>query len=519
MPLTQTPSPKSGRPTSPTPKRQSRGRRVIDFIEQNCVLTNGEWIGRPFVLLPWQKRLIMELFEVRADGRRRYRWAYVQVSKKNGKTELAAALALYFLIADGEASPLVVCAAASDEQADLVFGAAKRMCELSPTLSLITERFEKEILVPSIPGAKLKRVAAATGTNDGQNIHAVICDELHEWLGPKGEQVWNVLTNGTGARKQPMVLQITTAGWDKDTICGRQYDLATSIARGEVRDERYYSFIVEAPDAAPIDDPETWRQANPSFGVTIEEDFFRDQLPPRKKESVFRRYFLDQWVQAEDFWLPAGAWDACRDAGRELDRRWPIAVGIDMGLVNDYTAVLVAQLQPDGHVVIRPKFWGNPYPPNHPAHDKWRVDIAAVEQYLLDLRKAYPQPAAVDDRGRRLAGPVYCYDHWMFEESAQRLGDEGLAMVDVPQNPTRLVPAAKKLYDLVISRELHHDGDPIMAEHVRNVVAKPRGERGWWLEKPAGSLTKHIDGVRSLLNAITELPEPVQAKSVGAFLA
>ena len=180
--------------------KRSQGARVCRFIEQYCCFTNGEWIGRPFRLQPWQRRIIYELFEVGDDDVRRYRWALVGVPKKNGKTELAAALALYFLLGDDEPSPLVVCAAASDEQADLVYGAAKTMVTMSPTLSQICTPFDKEILVPSKPGAKLQRVAAVAGTNDGKNIHAVICDELHEWQGDKGEKVWNVLTNGTGAR-------------------------------------------------------------------------------------------------------------------------------------------------------------------------------------------------------------------------------------------------------------------------------------------------------------------------------
>ena len=127
--LTETPSTESG-------KRRSQGRRVCQFIEKHCVHTNGQWIGRPFRLLPWQRRLIYELFEVDEGDLRRHRWALLGIPKKNGKTELSAAIGLYFLLADGEPAPLVVCAAASDEQADLVFGAAKTMVTMSPTLSV-----------------------------------------------------------------------------------------------------------------------------------------------------------------------------------------------------------------------------------------------------------------------------------------------------------------------------------------------------------------------------------------------
>jgi hypothetical protein len=136
--------------------RLRRGYRIIRCVEANCVHTQGEWIGRPFRLLSWQKRWLLELFELAPTGLRRYRWALLETAKKAGKTELAAALAVYLLIGDEEPAPLGACAAASEEQGDLVFGAAKTMCKMSPTLSMVTDVYHREILVPSIPGAMLR---------------------------------------------------------------------------------------------------------------------------------------------------------------------------------------------------------------------------------------------------------------------------------------------------------------------------------------------------------------------------
>lgn len=194
---------------------------VCRWIEAHCRLTSGSAAGKPFVLLPWQREVVEATFEVDpvTDLRRR-RWAYVSTAKKSGKTELAAAVALYLLIGDEEPDALVVCAAASEDQADLVFDAAKTMCQTSPTLSAITERYDREIVVPSAPGgARLRRVAAVAGANDGMNLHGVVCDELHEWTSLKGRATWDVLTNGIVARRQPLVFQITTAGWDEETVC------------------------------------------------------------------------------------------------------------------------------------------------------------------------------------------------------------------------------------------------------------------------------------------------------------
>lgn len=507
-------------PSTPSgSKRRTNGPRVVRWMETHLCHTQAEWVGKPFRLLPWQKRVIYELFEVGEDELRRYRWALLGVPKKNGKTELAAAIALYLLIADGEPAPLVVCAAASDEQADLVFGAAKTMVEMSPTLSQICLRFQSEIQVPSIPGAKLKRVAAVAGTNDGQNIHAVICDELHEWTGPKGKGTWNVLTNGTGARRQPLVLQVTTAGYDlEDTICGQQYTYGQKVANHQVDDPRYYFHWIEAPASADHRDPAVWAAANPSYGVLVHESFFRDQLT-KKTEAVFRRYFLNQWTQTEEIWLPVGAWDACKAPELELDPHLPLHVGIDVALRHDSTAVVCAQVvgeppedeQPDlRRTVVRARVWENPYPETDPLHEKWQLSLAEVEEHLRELRRAFPAAAAeIDDRW--MPGPEFCYDPAYFLRSAQALEGDGLTMVEFPQQDARMVPASQQTYQLICEGKLAHDGDLVLARHVLNVIADQR-PRGWRMSKPKGSKRK-IDAAIAMAIAAyrAQTPPPLQS--------
>lgn len=501
-------------PTPPeaAPKKRTKGPAVVRWIESNCIFTNGEWIGRPFKLLAWQKRLIYQLFEVDDSGLRRYRWCLLGIPKKNGKTELAAALALYLLIADGEPAPLIVCAAASDEQADLVFGAAKRMCELSATLSLVTERYDKEILVPSIPGAKLKRVAAAAGTNDGQNIFALFADELHEWTGPKGEGCWNVLTNGTGARRQPLIFETTTAGYDLEgTVCGRQYTYGKKVESGEVDDPRYLFRWYEAPQGSDHRDPAVWEAANPSYGVLVHENFFLDQLG-KKTEAVFRRYFLDQWTSSAEAWLPFGAWDACRD-DLGLDPNLPLRVGVDVALRNDSTAVVAAQKRGE-RTILRSRVWANPYPEGHSLHDSWELNIFEVEEYLKELRVQFPAPATEID-GRLMPGPEFNYDPAYFQRSAQLLEGEGLAMVKYPQHDSYMVPASQGFYQLVMERKIAHDGDPILAAHVAAATADQK-PRGWRLTKPKGS-RKKIDAAIAAAIAAHRAQEPVPVKKRSAY--
>jgi phage terminase large subunit-like protein len=472
-------SSKSDPPAPPT--RRTRGAYVCRWIETHCVFTQGEWIGKKFRLLPWQRKLIYELFELRPDGLRRYRWALWGVPKKNGKTELAAALGLYFLIGDGEPSPLVACAASTDDQADLVFGAAKRMCELSPTLSQITERFDKEILVPSIPGAALKRVAAVAGANDGPNWYVVICDELHEWkgaeddtVGRKGRDCWNVLTNGVGARRQPMILQVTTAGFDPETVCYEQYDHCQKIRKGEIDDDRYHFFWVEPPEDADYRDPKVWEAANPSYGVTVRREFYEDQLF-KKTESVFRRYFLNQWTESDKSWLPAGAWKACEKPGVVIPDQAQVHLVVDIGLKKDRSAVVT--LWNDGErVVAKAHIWDQP--------PKGQIfDLSKVEQFTRDQADRY-----------EVLGVVY--DKWSFERSAQMLSDEGLVMIEFPMTNERTAPASSNLYEAILRKGVVHDGDPKFAAHVAAGKMKDT-ERGQRLTK--ATLKRPVDALIALM--------------------
>lgn len=444
--------------------------------------------------MPWQRQLILELFEIDGNGLRRFRWALWGVPKKQGKTELAAALGLYFLIGDGEPGPLVVCAAASDDQADLVFGAAKTMCEYSPTLDLITECYDKEILATHAmvwnreteeydlyenPGAVLKRVAAVAGTNDGQNIHAVICDELHEWVGKKGRNVWTVLTNGVGARRQPMVLQITTAGYDEDTICFEEYDRCKAIESGRKKDRRYHFWWVEADPEADYRKEATWRSCNPSYGITVRADFYRDQIK-KKPEAIFRRYFLNQWTSAEEAWLPSAVWKANTEKGLEIPEHAEVFLGVDVGVRQDSSAVTIVHPRESDFAVqtiIK-------YPPG--GNDQNSVlELEIIEEIIRDLANRYTV------RG-------VAYDPWNFERSAQGLSNDGLLMVKYPQSPSRTAPASALLFEAIMTGEIKHDGD---AEFTAQVLAGAtlKTPTGWRLVK--NKSTKPIDSLMALMMA------------------
>lgn len=452
-------------------KPRTKAAEVIRWVERHCRFTNAQWHGKPFRFLPWQKRMLAGLFEVDEDNRRFIRWAYVSVPKKNGKTELMAALALWFLIASGEPVPLIVLAAGSDEQADELFGAASRMVEASPTLSAICEVYESEIVCPSIPGGKIVRVSATAkkhGSNlDGKNVYVVICDELHVWEGDRGRIVWGTLTRGTVVRQEPMVLQITTAGFDRESICYEQYSYAKKVAAGAVVDDAYFAYVVEAEEKACHDDPGAWRDANPSFGMVMQEPFYRDQLT-KQPENEFRRFYMNQWTRSDESWLPPGAWDACRKPEIGIPDGAEVTVGVDVALYHDDTAVVIVHRTDDGRFVVRARAW-------EPPADGSGIDVTDVMQHIRELSFRY--------RIREVT-----YDPRFFDVPAKMLEDEGIPMVEFPQDAGRMVPACGFAYEQIVAGNVVHDGDPILEEHVMS-AAQRTGERGWTLSK---GKSKHV---------------------------
>jgi phage terminase large subunit-like protein len=451
--------------TSGGRKFPSAGQRVVNFIEAACVFTKGRWRGQPFRLLPWEKRLLYEMFELDPDtGLRRYRWAYVEIPKKQGKSELIAAIDLFLLIADDEESPEIACGSNSDEQADLVFGAARSMCELSPVLSPLVHVFRREIVLRENPAAKLMRVSAKAKTKDGLNLSGVTIDELHEF-DESGEQLFNVLTNGTAARLQPLVFMITTAGYDPETLCGRMHDHAKKVISGEVEDKQFYARIYAAPvEDVNLDDvpalEAALKAANPSYGHTVNLDFYLDQR--RKGAANFKRYYLNIWTGAETQWLPDGAWDECKGEPFDLLPDVPTFVGVDASTKRDTTAVVAGQWVEGDVPILRVtcRVWERPIEPatGKPV-EGWRLPLDEVERHLRDLHRAYQLKAVAYD-------PAFVT--WL----AIKLEDDGLPMVEIPQSDGRMKPPTQALYELVIDRRLQHDGDPTLARHVRNAVAK-----------------------------------------------
>lgn len=514
------------------------GGRVAAFSNSSILHTKGRWAGQPLRFEPWQQEFIDEAYEVdEATGLRVYSEVILGIPRKNGKSTKASAIGLYQLTSDGENEPEVYIAAAARDQATIVFNQQKRFVEVSPTLKRLLVPRQNRILCPS-NGGLLRVISSDAPLQHGLNPSGNIIDELHAH---KSGDLYTALTSGGGAREQPLTVTITTAGLAEEQVLGQIYNAA--LTREDAIERRPGLTIVRdrdagflmfwygaAPDADPLD-PAVWNLANPASWIT--ERYLRRELSkPTMKLTDFRRWHLNQWVIGVEDWLPTGTWASCstkdhdpNDLWHGLDRRRPVAVAIDFGVSDDTTCVAIAQRIPmpfgrrnpevpssEDHIVIRTKF----FQPDPDIGEE--VDVLAILEYLRSIARAFPERARKVEGRRYAAGPVFAYDPWGFKALATILEGEGLVMVEVPQNDSRMVPAATELYSLVVENRLEHDGDPVLARHVANVLGKARGESGWRITKLKESARK-IDGAVATAMAVHEALQPWPAARVGAFVA
>jgi phage terminase large subunit-like protein len=290
----------------------------IAFIE-SLTLTKTTKSGRPepFTLLPVHRELIENLLGwKRPDGTRLYRKCYFSLARKNAKTQIAAAIALVMLVLDNELQPEIYIAAKDREQASLCFYAIADMIHASPDLSdILAITPSTKTIINRQNGGKLKALSSEGKSKHGLNPSCVIFDELHSWTSSE-QELYDALTTGSGLRRQPLFLTITTAGIDEHSICGKQYEYACKVRDGVVDDPAFLPLIFEVPKDADWTDETLWPLANPTLGALVKLDDLRAERETALKipaeQTKFRRLFLNQWVNAKDVWISLHHFDACK---------------------------------------------------------------------------------------------------------------------------------------------------------------------------------------------------------------
>lgn len=293
---------------------EAAAQRACDFFRLKCRHSIGPFAGKPFVLEKWQSdQLVRPIFgwKRKGDGARKIRTVYLEVPRKNGKSTLAAGLANYLLFADKELGAQVYSAAADTDQASICFTEARRMVEADAQLFALAKIFKKAITVPET-NSVYKVLSADAFTKHGLNAHGIIFDELHA---QPNRDLWDVLVTSTGSRRQPLTIAITTAGYDRNSICWELHDYAIKVRDGIVEDTSFLPLIFAADEDDDWKSPETWKKANPNLGVSVSLDYFERECKKAQNvpayENTFKRLHLNIWTEQDVRWMPMDLWDLC----------------------------------------------------------------------------------------------------------------------------------------------------------------------------------------------------------------
>ena len=335
---------------------------AVAFIESLCH-TKGKWSGKHFKLLPWQEKIVRDIFGViKKDGYRQFNTAYVEIPKKNGKSELAAAVALLLTCGDGEERAEVYGCAADRQQASIVFDVAADMVRMCPALNKRCKILTANKRIIYLPTNSYYQVLSSEAfSKHGLNIHGVVFDELHV---QPDRRLFDVMTKGSGdARMQPLYFLITTAGTDTNSICYEQHQKAKDILEGRKIDPTFYPVIYGADMEDDWLDPKVWKKANPSLGITIGMDKVEIACENARQnpaeENSFRQLRLNQWVKQAVRWMPMEKWDKCNAEVSPEELRGRVCYGgLDLSSTTDITAFVLVfpPTDEDDRFIIQPYF-------------------------------------------------------------------------------------------------------------------------------------------------------------------
>ncbi|HEL1660999.1 terminase large subunit [Streptococcus suis] len=482
--------------------------RAVTFIN-NLSHTKGKWAGKRFDLLPWQEQIVRDLFGiVKEDGNRQFLTAYIEIPKKNGKSELAAAIALYLLYADNEASAEVYGAACDRNQASIVFDVAKQMVQMSRPLEKRSKIMGATKRIVNYSNAGFYQVLSAeTGTKHGLNVSGLVFDEIHA---QPNRHLYDVLTKGSGdAREQPLFFIITTAGTDRNSICYELHTKALDILNGRKKDTSFYPVVYGLSDEDDWNDEANWRRANPSLGHTIGIDRVREAyqqaLDNPAEENVFKQLRLNMWTSSSVAWIPEHVYAKGNDPIQyENLKGRSCYAGLDLSSTSDITAFVLVfppRFEEENYIVL-PYFW---LPEDtlelrcrrdHVLYDVWErqgyikttegnvVHYGFIEKFIEDLSEIY--------HIKEIA-----YDRWNATQMVQNLEGMGLTMVPFGQGYKDMSPPSKELYKLMMEGKIQHGGHPVLKWMGQNVVMR---------QDPAGNIkpdkeksVEKIDGIVALI--------------------
>lgn len=485
--------------------------RAVTFIENLCH-TKGKWAGTPFWLLPWQEQLIRDIFGiVKPDGNRQFRTAFVEICKKVGKSELAAAVALYLLYADNEPSAEVYGAAADRQQASIVFDVAKQMVEMAPALMKRSKLMGATKRIVNYSNAGYYQVLSAeVGGKHGFSVSGLVFDEIHT---QPNRQLYDVLTKGSSdARQNPLHFIITTAGNDRHSIAYELHTKAVDILEGRRVDPTFYPVVYGLKDDEDWEDEANWYKVNPSLGYTVDIERLRDAYREAKQnpadEITFKWLRCNMWVSSTVAWIP----DAIYMRGNEPIDMDALAgrdcyAGLDLSSTGDITALVLIFPPRDEEekYVLLPYFWipeetiPRRVKANSVPYDIWEkqgyimstegnvIHYDFIEKFIMDLSEKYHILEIAVDR-------------WNATQMIQNLEGEGFTIVPFGQGFSSMSAPTKEFYRLLMEGRIIHGGNPVLRWMAGNVVidTDPAGN----IKVTKAKSKEKIDGIVAAIMAL-----------------
>lgn len=480
--------------------------RAIGFVER-LTHTKGEWAGRRFRLEPWQHFVLWNIFGWKnADGTRRFRYAYIEIARKNGKTALSAGVGLYMLFADGESRPEVYSAATVKDQAKICFADAVEIVRATDLKHYLTP-FRNSIVYEA-RGGMMKPLSSDYGTHDGLNPSCGIIDEFHAH---RDSGMFDVIKSAFGARRQPLMFIITTAGFNKSGACYAYRENVIKVLREVNEDDTLFGIIYTLDTNEEWDDPRMWIKSNPNLGVSLSADYLADQVrDARNRPEAVRNVMtknLNLWVDAERTWILDDAWQKCVGTTSPDELRgcacWG---GLDLSNVSDITAYVLLFHENDRFQLV-PYFWI----PEEKMLEKIRRENINYDRWVADGYVTVTPGNVIDydfvkaDILRRTADydlRSSAYDRWNASQTIIDLQNEGMVCNPFGQGYGSMSAPTREFEKLVLTGRIEHFGNPVLRWMLASTVVK---------SDPAGNIkpdkersTQKIDGIVASIMALGE---------------
>jgi len=482
--------------------------KAIGFIETFCSHTKGELHGKKLLLEDWQKKIVGDLFGWKQEnGLRKYRTAYIQIGRKNGKSTLCASLALYMTFSDSEFGSEVYSAASNRQQSGIVHEIAKQMILNNPELTKRAKVFRNSI-TNEAKGNYYQAISSDSKTKHGFNANCIIYDELHT---APNRELWDTLLTSTGSRREPLCIAITTAGYDRQSICWEIYNYAKQVQDNIIEDSSFYSAIYECEIDDDITDEKNWIKANPNYGISLRKEYMQREaqraVDVPSYQNTFKRLMLNIWTDSITAWIGNKEWEDCKgDIDLEKLKGKECWAGLDLASTRDISALVLLFKEDEKFIIVPYFFIPKENAKKRSERDKVDYMTWGKQGHIIftsgDVADYNFIKKKIMDLGMEYRIQSIAYDRWNASQLVIDLTNDGVPMEPFGQGFQSMSAPTKELEKLILGKQIIHGDNPAMNWMLSNIALQ---------EDPAGNIkpnkaksTEKIDGIVAMIMSLGE---------------